>query len=111
MYIAKFNIEPNDVELADYIKTQLGQECEVNVVNSRGIFGSEDIIISIISNAAGIAGVVAVIISNFLNCNKGKTVTIENSKGKRSYTGYSIKEIKELEDFIAVDVQEIVSED
>lgn len=110
MYIVKFSVASSDGELIDYIKTQMGQDFNINVINSKGLLGTEAVDIAIIGEIAAIASVIANTISSFLKRNKGKSVTIENSKGKRIYSGFSVEEIKELESMIAEDVKEIKSE-
>lgn len=110
MYIVKFSIPTEEFELVDYIKKQMGQDFEINIFNSKGILGTEAFDITIIGEIVGVATVIANIIKNFLKRNKGKSITIENSKGKRTYSGYSVNEIKELETMIAEDVKEIDSD-
>lgn len=100
MYTVKINIDTENRELADKIQDELKNVCRVEVLNSRGLFSSSEIIVAIVAATPGIVTTIASIIQNYIKHNDGKAVTIENSKGKRSYTGYSIEEIKELERFI-----------
>ncbi len=110
MYIVKFSVASDEVELIDYIKTQMGQDFDINVINTKGLLGTEAVDIAIIGEIAAIASVIANTIISYLKRNKGKSVTIKNSKGKRTYSGFSVEEIKELESMIAEDVKEIESE-
>ena len=100
MYTVKMSIDTENRELADKIQDELKNECRVEVLNSRGLFSSSEVIVAIVAATPGIVTTIANIIQNYIKHNDGKVVTIENSKGKRSYTGYSIEEIKELERFI-----------
>lgn len=110
MYIAKFSVDTNEIELIDHIKTQMSQDYKVNIISSKGLLGTDAVDITVICEVAGIASAIALVIEKFLKRNKGKNVTIENSKGKRSYSGYSVEEIKELESFILEDVKEVNSD-
>ena len=100
MYTVKISIDTENRELADKIQNELKNECRVEVLDSRGLFSSSEVIVSIVAATPGIVATIANIIQNYIKHNDGKAVTIQNSKGKRSYTGYSIEEIKELEKFI-----------
>lgn len=100
MYAVKISIDPENRELAEKMRDELKNECRVEVLDSRGLFSSSEIIVAIVASASGIVTTIANIIQNYVKRNDGKTVTIKNSKGKRSYSGYSIEEIKELEEFI-----------
>lgn len=100
MYTVKISIDTENRELADKIQNELKDECRIEVLNSRGLFSSSEIIVAIVAATPGIVTTIASIIQNYIKQNDGKSVTIENNKGKRSYTGYSIEEIKELEEFI-----------
>ena len=107
MYTVKITIDIENRGLADKIQNELRNECRVEVLNSKRLFGSSEIIVAIVAATPGIVGTIAGIIQNYIKYNDGKSVAIENSKGKRSYTGYSIEEIKELENFIMEDGREI----
>ncbi len=107
MYSVKLSIDNENRELADKIQRELTGECLVEIFNSRGLFSSSEIIVAIIAATPGIVATIASMIQNYTKHNEGKVVTIENSKGKRSYTGYTIDEIKDLEDFIMADGKEV----
>lgn len=107
MYTVKISIDTENRGLADKIQDELKNECRVEVLNSRGLFSSSEVIVAIVAATPGIVTTIANIIQNYIKHNDGKAVTIENSKGKRSYTGYSIEEIKELERFIMEDGKEV----
>lgn len=107
MYTLKISIDIENRELADKIQHELKNKCRVDVLNSRGLFSSSEVIVAIIAATPGIVTTIANIIQNYIKHNDGKSVTIENSKGKRSYTGYSIEEIKEIEEFIMEDGEEV----
>lgn len=107
MYTVKIGINSENRELAEKIQNELKSECRVEVLNSRGLFGSSEIIVAIVAATPGIVTTIAGIIQNYIKYNDGKSVTIENSKGKRSYTGYSTEEVKELEEFIMQDGKEV----
>lgn len=107
MYTVKMGIDIENRELADEIQNELKNECRVEVLNSRGLLGSSEVIVAIVAATPGIVTTIANIIQNYIKHNDGKSFTIENSKGKRSYTGYSIEEIKELEEFIKEDGREV----
>lgn len=107
MYTLKISIDIENRELADKIQHELKNECRVDVLNSRGLFSSSEVIVAIVAATPGIVTTIANIIQNYIKHNDGKSVTIENSKGKRSYTGYSIEEIKEIEEFIMEDGEEV----
>ena len=107
MYIAKFSVGTNESDFIDFIKTDMEHDFEINILNSKGLLGTEGIDIAVIGQIAGVASAIAYTIGKFLNRNKGKSVTIENSKGKRTYSGFSAKEVKDMESFIAEDVKEI----
>ncbi|MDE6052835.1 MAG: hypothetical protein K2G55_03545 [Lachnospiraceae bacterium] len=100
MYTVKISIDTENRELANKIQNELKNECRVEVLDSRGLFSSSEVIVAIVAATPGIVATIANIIQNYIKHNDGKAVTIQNSKGKRSYTGYSIEEIKELEKFI-----------
>lgn len=100
MYAVKISIDTENRELAEIIQDKLKNECRVEVLDSRGLFSSSEIIVAIVAATSGIVATIANIIQNYVKHNDGKTVTIENGKGKRSYSGYSLEEIKELEKFI-----------
>ena len=110
MYIAKFSVDTSEVDLIDYIKAQASHDYKINIINSKGLLGTEAVVIAIVGEVASIASVIATILGNFIKRNEGKSVTIENSRGKRTYNGYSVEEIKEMESFIAEDVKEIATE-
>lgn len=107
MYALKICIDAGNRKLAEKIQDELGNECRVEVLDSGGLFSSSEVIVAIVAATPGIVATMAGIIQNYVKHNEGKTVTIENSKGKRSYTGYSVDEIKELEDFIMEDGEEV----
>ena len=107
MYTVKIRIDAENRGLAEKIQNELKNECRVDILNSRGLFGSSEIIVAIVAATPGIVTTMATIIQNYIKHNDGKSVTIENSKGKRSYTGYSIEEIKELEKFILEDGRDV----
>ena len=107
MYTVKMGIDAENRELADKVQSELKDECRVEVLSSRGLFGSSEIIVAIVAATPGIVATIANVIQNYIKHNDGKSVTIENSKGKRSYIGYSIEEIKELEKFIMEDGKEV----
>ena len=111
MYIVKFSVTSNEVELIDHIKSQMGKDFNVSVINSKGLLGTEAVDIAIIGEIATLAGVIAKTIIDYLKRNQGKSVIIETGKGKRTYSGYSADEVKELESAIADDEKEINSED
>lgn len=100
MYTVTIGTDIENHKLANIIQEELKLECRVEVLNSRGLFGSSEVIVAIVAASPGIVTTIATIIQNYIKHNDGKAVTIENGKGKRSYTGYSIEEIKELEEFI-----------
>lgn len=107
MSSVKLSIDNENRELAEKIQKELKGECLVEIFNSRGLFSSSEIIVAIVAATPGIVATIATIIQNYTKHNEGKAVTIENSEGKRSYTGYSIDEIKDLENFIMADGKEI----
>lgn len=107
MYIVKFSVSTKEHELIDFIRTEMEDDYEINAINSRGLLGTEDVDIAIVGQATGVCSAIAYTIDRFIKRNKGKSVTIENSKGKRTYNGYSVEEIKEIESFIAEDMKEI----
>lgn len=107
MYALKISIDAENRKLAVKIQDELRNECRVEVLDSRGLFTSSEVIVAIVAATPGIVATIAGIIQNYVKHNEGKTVTIENRKGKRSYTGYSVEEIKELEDFILEDGEEV----
>jgi len=107
MYTLKIKIDTGNRKLAEKIQDELRNECRVEVLDSRGLFSSSEVIVAIVAATPGIVATIAGIIQNYVKHNEGKDVTIENSKGKRSYTGYSVEEIKELEDFLMEDGKEV----
>lgn len=107
MYTLKISIDTGNRKLAERIQEELENECRVELLDSRGLFSSSEVIVAIVAATPGIVTTIANIIQNYVKHNDGKAVTIENSKGKRSYTGYSIEEIKELENFIMGDGKEV----
>lgn len=107
MYIAKFSISTKESDFIDFIRTDMGSNFQIKIINSKGLLGTEGVDIAVVGQVTGIASAIAYTIGKFLQRNNDKSVTIENSKGKRTYSGYSVEEIKELESFIAEDVKEI----
>lgn len=107
MYTVKICINIENRELATIIQNELKNECKIEILESRGLFGSSEIIVAIIAAAPEIVTTIASVIQNYIKHNDGKSVTIENGKGKRSYVGYSVVEIKELEEFIKEGGKEI----
>lgn len=107
MYALKISIDTGNRKLAERIEDELKSECRVELLDSRGLFSSSEVIVAIVAATPGIVTTIANIIQNYIKHNDGKAVTIENSKGKRSYTGYSVEEIKELENFIMEDGKEV----
>ena len=107
MYALKLGIDTANSELANKIQDELKDNCRVEIWNSRGLFSSSEVIVAIVAATPGIAATIAGIIQHYMKHNEGKAVTIENSKGKRSYTGYSIEEIKDLEEFLKEDGNEV----
>lgn len=107
MYAVKMKLDVENRELADKIKEELSEKCRVSVLNSTNLFGGEEVVIAIVAATPGIITTIANIIQKYLIHNDGKSVTIENIQGKRTYTGYSVKEIKDLEEFIMKDAKEI----
>lgn len=107
MYTLKISIDTGNRKLAERIQEELENECRVELLDSRGLFSSSEVIVAIVAATPGIVTTIANIIQNYVKHNDGKAVTIENSRGKRSYTGCSVEEIKELENFIMEDGKEV----
>lgn len=108
MFVIKVNFDVDNREVVDLIKTEIENKCQVNVLDSKGLFGSEAIVLAIIAATPGIITTIATVVQTYLKHNEGKSVTIENSKGKRTYTGYSMEEIKEFERFLNEDIKVIL---
>ncbi len=107
MYSVKMRLDVDNKELADKIKEEMSGKCRISVLNSTNLFGGEEVVIAIIAATPGIITTIASIIQKYMMQNEGKSVMIENDFGKRTYTGYSVKEIKDLEEFIMKDAKEI----
>ncbi len=107
MYIVKFSVSTQEHELIDFIRAEMEDDYEINAISSKGLLGTEGVDIAIVGQITGICSAIAYTIDKFLKRNKGKSIAIENSKGKRTYNGYSIDEIKEIESFISEDMKEV----
>lgn len=107
MIALKITIDAENKALAELIQERLQEECTVNVFDSKGLLASEAVVIAIIAAMPGITQTIAAVVQDYLKRNKEKSVTFENEKGKRTYTGYSLSEIKELESYLREDVKEI----
>lgn len=109
MYTVKMGLKVENRDLADEIKKELKGHCRVEVLNSKGVLGTEGITIAVVAAAPGIVTTIANCIQNYIKHNDGKAVTIENNSGKRTYTGFSVEEIKDLESFIMKDGIEVTN--
>ena len=103
MYKFKIEIDGDSKELAGDLKRELGESCTISVFDSKGLLGSEAVVIAIIAAAPGIITTIATVVQAYLKRNNDKSVSFENSNGKRTYSGYTLKEIKELEAFLTSD--------
>lgn len=104
MFAVKMKFKEENKDLVSTIKEQLDSKCSISILDSHKLSGSSsEIIIAIVAATPGIVTTIATTIQNYLKNNDGKTVTIENESGKRSYTGYSVEQIKELEEFLLKD--------
>lgn len=94
MISLKFSLSMDDESLASEIKNLNNDS--IKLINSKGLFGSEEITIAIIAAAPGIIAQIASVIKNYIDKNKSKSFSIKIGDEEMSFSGYSIKEIDEI---------------
>lgn len=105
MYTLKFSLKTEDEELALELK-KIEPDCQVSIIKSTGLVGISEIIIAIIAATPSIITIVANIIKDYRQKNIGKTFTIKIENEEHTYTGYSIEEIKEIEELFSNHINE-----
>lgn len=94
MVSLKFTLSANDKSLASEIK-ELSKD-SIKLINSKGLFGSEEITIAVIAATPGIIAQIASLIKNHIDRNNSKSFSIKIGDKEMSFSGYSIKEIDKV---------------
>lgn len=107
MYVMKICLDKKNEDLLERIKCELQSDCRAKILNSDDSPNSIDQLVTIAAASKVIVKVIANIIYDYIKYNHGEIVTFINSNGKRSFTGYSHNEVKDLENYIMEDLKEV----
>ena len=101
MYVLKFALTDTNEDLSVELKKQLSNDCDINIVKSVGLLGSTEIIVAIVAAAPGIITTIASVIKNYLERNSDKSLTIKIGNEEHTYKGYTMNEIKQIEELFS----------
>ena len=110
MYVLKFALTDTNEYLSVELKKQLSNDCDINIVKSVGLLGSTEIIVAIVAAAPGIITTIASVIKNYLERNSNKSLTIIIGSEEHTYKGYSMNEIKEIEELFSTSGRDLPDE-
>lgn len=110
MYVLKFALTDTNEDLSVELKKQLSNDCDINIVKSVGLLGSTEIIVAIVAAAPGIITTIASVIKNYFERNSNKSLTIKIGSEEHTYKGYSMNEIKEIEELFSTSGRDLPDE-
>ena len=110
MYVLKFALTDTNEDLAVELKKQLSNDCDINIVKSVGLLGSTEVIVAIVAAAPGIITTIASVIKNYFERNSNKSLTIKIGSEEHTYKGYSMNEIKEIEELFSTSGRDLPDE-